>query len=113
MRYLLHNRESGMYDIEWIGKAYFVSCIFVTIAASRYFDLFQPDTASWLLLQYAVKGLALLFLSQSTSSSTVSFVLVLIGLFYDNLCYYTWLYWICLRGAFKKPTYKYIGKKVQ
>lgn len=76
---------------------------------SWFFSLFREDSRSWALLHLSVKGVGLVLLSQSTSSSELSLLLVLLGMFPDTINHLCWTVYLRAVTAGQTPSYKYIG----
>ncbi|KAJ1403936.1 hypothetical protein B484DRAFT_404935 [Ochromonadaceae sp. CCMP2298] len=99
------------FGVWWLGKAYFLGSVASCIAICRYFDLFQPDTKSWYIMYYSIKIAGLVLLSQSSSSSTLAVLLVLYGVFAEELHHYMWITYMVCNVAIKSPTYKFLGRR--
>lgn len=110
--YLFCRSTGAPFGIPWIGKAYFALCVATTLGISRYWNLFQPDSTSWHLMHYSIKGCGLTLLYFGTSWRFLRFILLGTGLFYDHLIYLSWYSYLFITARLQTPTYRYIGKKV-
>jgi hypothetical protein len=80
--------NEGLFDIKWLGKAYFITSIVVSVTLTYVFGLFQPKTTSGYVLESLIKMLGMLLLAQSTSNVELSSVVVLYGLCQEHISYY-------------------------
>lgn len=65
-------------------------------------------------MHYTVKLMGLVLLAYSTASSELSIVLMLLGMFPENLSHFAWTLYLMAVTWGQTPTYKYLGsgKKV-
>jgi len=99
------------FGIWWLGKAYFLGSIVLCVGVCHYFDMFQPDSKSWYMMYYSIKLTGVVLLSQSSSSRWLSFILVVYGIFEDQIRHYLWILYLVGNVAVKKPTYKFISPR--
>eukprot|EP01032_Pedospumella_encystans_P008122 gene8122-9674_t len=104
-------RTGSPFGVWWLGKAYFLVCIFLCIGFCKYFHLFQPDTASWHFMHYSIKLCALLLLGHSSSCVTLNVLFVLCGCVEDHLRHTMWMMYLTASAAVTKPSYKYLAQK--
>eukprot|EP01038_Epipyxis_sp_PR26KG_P005094 gene5094-7102_t len=104
--------HNGIHGMSWFGKVYFglaVACVFIL---KWFFTLFERESRSWHVMHWSLKIIGLLFLSNGTSSKDLSILLVTFGIFPDYILHMIRLFYMIMISYLKKPTYKYIGKKM-
>ena len=104
--------KQGAFDIQWLGKAYFLGMSVIFVFATWYFELFTAQKMSGSALSLLIKFFGILFVEQSTPNLELSIVLLLPLLFYDNLEYFFYRASIQYEAMAQIPTTKLTGKRL-
>lgn len=101
--------NEGAFGVYWVGKAYFLFSVVVSILLTKYFHLYEEDSYSHWVLRNLIKCIGTLILSKATPNSTVSIIFILLGLKIDDILYYIFRLQMSADVASKPPSYYYSG----
>ena len=102
--------RSGAFDLPWLGKAYFLTSIVVSLGLTHWLGLFTPKSSTFLALRMAISLTGVLFLTASTPSIEICVVFLLMCLKRDDINHYIWQAY--MHVAASPPTEYYTGKRL-
>jgi hypothetical protein len=96
---LLRFWDEGAFGYWWLGRVYFASCIVISIAICRFFDLCRnPDSRSFIVPLLTCRFLGWLFLLNSSSNVLISCVIMGVAAFSPPLRSYLHYFYFVLSG---------------
>ncbi len=125
-----HRHTGAPFGVAWLGKAYFLCSIGACFYVCRWFSWFSPElvvvpaadassfptethSTSWTLMMYNLKSIGLIFLFWSSPNVEIAWLLVIIGVFQNQISFYVSSCYMSYVAMNQTPTYKYMGKKVR
>lgn len=102
--------RSGAFDVPWLGKAYFLISIVVSLVLTHWLGLFAPKSSTFLALRMAISLTGVMFLLASTPSIEICMVFLLMCLKSDEINHVIWQGY--MQVAASPPTEYYTGKRL-
>lgn len=103
----------GAFGFPWLGKAYFITAVIISVIAAWWFDIFAEDSFSRYLLRLFFRWLPVALLWHSTSSKDLAGLCVLLALFSDSIMQAVLTLQIASAASQQTPTHEYSGQKVR
>ena len=96
--------DGSPFGVKWLGKAYFFTAFFGCILITRIFGLFTAGSASFEVLRYSLRAIALTFLSRSSSSVELSVLVTCVAVFYEDTKHLAWSTYLTSGAITATPT---------
>ena len=105
-------RAHGAFGVSWLGKAYFICSVVISLLVAWWWDLFCEKSTSRYLLALFFRWVPMAILWHSTSCKDLAAVMVLVALNSDALSQWLLTVWITAEASRQTPSYEHSGQEV-
>ena len=105
-------RTHGAFGVSWLGKAYFICSVVISLLVAWWWDLFCEKSTSRYLLALFFRWVPMAILWHSTSCKDLATVMVLVALNSDALSQWLLTVWITAEASRQTPSYEHSGQEV-